>query len=318
MKNWQWGALCALLLVVAAGPYATGNMFALQLATRVVILAIAAVGVQLIVGYGNLITLGHAVFVGLGVYVVGACSYFNTSAPLLANGLVELAILLGVAVVVGYVTGNLSLKLRGIHFLMITLAFGQMFYLAAVSASIFGGDDGMSIRTRPQLPLLDLGSPYQRFALCAVVLVASIYLVARIVKSPFGLTLRASASNEVRLGSSGYDVHRVRVAAYVISGLITSLAGYLLAIQSEFVSPTVMHWSRSGDLVIMVVIGGRLRIGGPVIGATALVLIEEIASRYTESWPVVLGLLLVGIAFARSVNLVSFKFPRLVGARTDA
>jgi branched-chain amino acid transport system permease protein len=193
-----------------------------------------------------------------------------------------------------------------------------MFHLAAVSASIFGGDDGMALQTRPLLPFLNLGSPYQRFGLCAVVLVACIYFVARLVKSPFGLTLRASASNDVRLASSGYDVHRVRVAAYIISGLITALAGYLLAIQSEFVSPAVMHWSRSGDLVIMVVIGGRLRVGGPLIGATVLVLIEEIASRYTESSSVVLGLLLVGIAFVRSVNLVSFKFPRLIGARSDA
>ncbi len=318
MKNWQWLAIAAALALVGIGAFATGNIFILQLATRIVILAIAAAGVQLIVGYGNLITLGHATFVGLGVYVVAACSYFGSAFPELSWGPVQLGFLLAFAVVVGFVTGDLSLRMRGIHFLMITLAFGQMFHLAAVSATIFGGDDGMSINKRPWFPFVDLSSPLTRFTICSAVLLAVLYLVSRLIKSPFGLALRASATNEVRLASSGYDVHRIRLTAYVISAVMVSLAGYLLAIHSEFASPAAMHWSRSGDLVIMVVLGGRLVVGGPLLGATTIVLIEEVASRYTESWPIVLGVLLVALAALKSSGFQSFRMPKLWGAKVDA
>jgi branched-chain amino acid transport system permease protein len=308
VKPWQWGLLVLVLCSVAAAAAFGGEAFALQLATRIVILSIAAVGVQLIVGHGNLITLGHALFFGVGVYVAAACSYFGGAAPWLTLGPVQLVLLLCAGLLAG-VTGELSLRMRGIHFLMITLAFGQMFHLAAVSATIFGGDDGMTIRRRPWFPLIDLNSPYQRYALACLVLLACLYLSARLVLSSFGLALRASASNEPRLATSGYDVHRIRLVAYVISGLVVALAGYLHAVHSEFASPGVMHWTRSGDLVIMVILGGRLRGGGPVLGAAALVLIEEIASRYTVSWPIVLGVLLVAVASFKSFDLL--KLPAL-------
>lgn len=294
---------CFLLLVLAVAvviipaiSVVTGNLFILTLTTRILLLSIAAVGLQLLVGYGNLISLGHALFVGLGGYVVAVCTYYVGAKPWLGNGFVQLGILMATAAVVGTATGYVSLRTRGIHFLMITLAFGQMFQLLAVSAPAFGGDDGMTLYERPWLPWIDLASPYQRYALIATVLLACIVLVARIVRSRFGLVLRASATNEARLQSSGYDVHRLRLAAYVVSGLIAAVAGYLSALHTEFVSPAAMSWVRSGDLVIMVVLGGRLVPGGPVLGAAILVLVEEVASRYTESSSAVLGLLVILIA----------------------
>lgn len=302
MKPWQWGLLVAVLLAVPAAAAFGGQAFALQLATRIVILSIAAVGVQLIVGHGNLITLGHAMFFGVGVYVVAGCSYFGSPTSWLSLGPVQLVLLLLCAGLVAGATGELSLRMRGIHFLMITLAFGQMFHLAAVSATVFGGDDGMTLRRRPWFPLINLDSPYQRYLLACLVLLACLYFTVRLVRSSFGLALRASASNEARLATSGYDVHRIRLVAYVVSGLVVALAGYLHAVHSEFASPGVMHWTRSGDLVIMVILGGRLRGGGPVLGAAGLVLIEEVASRYTVSWPIVLGVLLVAIVSFKSLD----------------
>lgn len=296
-----------LVLVLVALPIvsaATDNPFMLTVSTRILTLAIGAVGLQLLVGYGNLISLGHALFVGIGAYVVAACTHYASAVPWLGNGFVQLAILSVAASGIGYATGSISLKMRGIHFLMITLAFGQMFHLLAVSASVFGGDDGMTLYTRPSFPLIDLDAPVQRYAVIALTLLAAILIVARVVDSRFGLALRASATNEVRLLSSGYDVHRVRVVAYVIAGLIAAVAGYLSAVHGEFVSPAALHWTRSGDLVIMVVLGGKRVPGGPVLGAAFLVLVEEIASRYTESWPIVLGLLLVLLAKVAGDGLI--------------
>jgi branched-chain amino acid transport system permease protein len=285
--------LLAVLVAVPVASVATGNLFILSLCTRIVILSIAATGLQLLVGYGNLISLGHALFVGIGAYALAICTFYAPGTPWLANGFLQLAAVIAAAAAIAWATGYVSLRMRGIYFLMITLAFSQMFHLLAVSASTFGGDDGMTLYTRPWFPLVDLGSPYQRYGICAVVLVLTVLGMARLVNSRFGLTLRASASNEVRLQSSGYDVHRVRLAAYVISGVVAAMAGYLSALHTEFVSPSTMHWTRSGDLVIMIVLGGKLIPGGPVLGAVFLVLVEEIASRFTESWPIVLGVLLV-------------------------
>jgi len=285
--------LLAVLLAVPVASIATGNLFILSLCTRIVILSIAATGLQLLVGYGNLISLGHALFVGIGAYTLAICTFYAPGASWLANGFVQLAAVIASAGAISWATGYVSLRMRGIYFLMITLAFSQMFHLLAVSASTFGGDDGMTIYTRPWFPLVDLGSPYQRYGICTFVLVLTVLGIARLVNSRFGLALRASATNEVRLQSSGYDVYRVRLAAYVISGVVAAIAGYLSAMHAEFVSPSTMHWTRSGDLVIMIVLGGKLIPGGPVLGAMFLVLVEEVASRFTESWPIVLGVLLV-------------------------
>lgn len=299
--------LALFALVLAAVPVATavtGNMFILSLCTRIAILAIAAVGLQLIVGYGNMISLGHALFVGLGAYTLAACTHFGADAPILENGLLQILLVVAVTAFVAWATGYMSLRMQGIYFLMITLAFSQMFHLLAVSVPTFGGDDGVTVYTRPWLPVVDLSSPYQRYAIAAIVLMTLVLCMARLVKSRFGLALQASAYNEIRLQSSGYDVHKVRLVAYVIAGVVAGLAGYLLALHTEFVSPSTMHWTRSGDLVIMIVLGGRLMPGGPVLGAAFLVLVEEVASRYTESWPIVLGILLVVFGRYASKGLI--------------
>jgi branched-chain amino acid transport system permease protein len=288
-----FGLFVLALIAVPVATAVTGNMFILSLCTRIAILAIAAVGLQLVVGYGNMISLGHALFVGLGAYTLAICTHFATDFGALDNGLLQVLLVIAATAVVAWVTGYVSLRMQGIYFLMITLAFSQMFHLLAVSVPTFGGDDGVTIYSRPWLPLINVDSPYQRYALCAVALVLAVLGMARLVRSRFGLALRASAYNEVRLQSSGYDVHKVRLVAYVIAGVVAGLAGYLLAVHTEFVSPSTMHWTRSGDLVIMIVLGGRLIPGGPVLGACFLVLVEEVASRYTESWPIVLGILLV-------------------------
>ncbi len=308
-----FGLFVLALTAVPLAAALTGNMFILSLCTRIAILSIAAVGLQLVVGYGNMISLGHALFVGLGAYTVAICAHFAGDFAWLDNGLIQLPLVVLGAALVAWATGYVSLRMQGIYFLMITLAFSQMFHLLAVSLPTFGGDDGVTLYSRPWMPFIDLDSPYQRYALCAVVLVLAVLGMARLVRSRFGLALRASAYNEARLQSSGYDVHKIRLAAYVIAGVVAGLAGYLLALHTEFVSPSIMHWTRSGDLVIMIVLGGRLIPGGPVLGASFLVLVEEVASRYTESWPIVLGLLLVLFGRYASNGLIGMGAMRKAG-----
>jgi len=272
-----------------------GNNFVLILVTRVVILAIAAVSLNLMMGYGGMVSFGHAAYLGIGGYVVGILAYEGVP-----SGFIQwpLAILVcgGVALIVGL----LSLRTRGVYFIMITLAFAQMIYYVGSSLSRYGADDGLTIYRRSQFAGLNLSNKVIFYYLCLALLALTIVLVWRMVNSRFGMAIRGARTNERRMRAIGFPTFRYRLTCFVIAGMICGLAGALLANHTEFISPAAMHWTRSGDLIIMVVLGGMGSLFGPVLGTLALLVLEEALSRLTEYWQIILGpLLLAVVLYAR-------------------
>jgi branched-chain amino acid transport system permease protein len=291
--------VAALLIILAALPIyttLTGNFFLLTLFTRIVILAIAATSLNLIMGYGGMVSFGHAAYIGVGGYVVGMLAKEG-----IASGFVQWPLALAVSALFALAVGALSLRTRGVYFIMITLAFAQMIYYVAVGLDRYGGDDGLTIYRRSQFAdLINLSNKTVFYYLCLALLVGSIYLTWRLVNSRFGLVIQGARSNDRRMRAIGFPTFRYRLACFVIAGTICGLAGVLLANHTDFVSPAMMHWTRSGDLIVMVVLGGMGSSFGPLIGAVALLVLEEALSGITEYWQIILGpLLLLVVLFAR-------------------
>jgi branched-chain amino acid transport system permease protein len=290
--------IAALLLFLGLLPVyvaTTGNNFLLILFTRIVILALAATSLNLLLGYGGMVSFGHAAYLGVGAYVVGilAKEGFN-------SGFVQWPLALAVSALFALVIGALCLRTRGVYFIMITLAFAQMIYYVGVSLDRYGADDGLTIHRRSQFGLLNLSNKIVFYYLCLALLLATIFLVARLVNSRFGMVIRGARSNERRMRAIGFPLFRYRLACFVIAGALCGLAGVLLANHTDFVSPAMMHWTRSGDLIVMVVLGGMGSAFGPLIGAVALLVLEEALSGITEYWQIVLGpMLLLVVLYAR-------------------
>jgi branched-chain amino acid transport system permease protein len=264
--------------------------------TRIVILAIAATSLNLIMGYGGMVSFGHAVFIGIGGYVVGMLAKEGVH-----SGFVQWPLALAVSALFALAVGALSLRTRGVYFIMITLAFAQMVYYVAVGLDRYGGDDGLTIYRRSDFAgLLNLSNKTLFYYLCLIVLVGTIYLVSRLTNSRFGMAIQGARSNDRRMRAIGFPTFRYRLTCFAIAGTICGLAGVLLANHSDFVSPALMHWTRSGDLIAMVVLGGMASPLGPLIGAVALLVLEETLSGITEYWQIILGpLLLLVVLFAR-------------------
>ena len=199
-----------------------------------------------------------------------------------------------VAALVALAIGAVSIRASGLYFIMITLAFTQMIYYLGVSVAEYGGDDGMRLKVRSQFSgLIDLADPVQSYYLVLVLLLASVYLVYRIVNSRFGMVLRATKSNEARSRAIGFSPYPYRLAAFVIAGALCGLSGALYANHTAYISPSLMHWIQSGDLMFMVILGGIGSTAGPVIGSFALLLVEDILKGWTQYYFVILGPLLV-------------------------
>ena len=270
----------------------TGDTFAMTLFTRVLILALGAVSLNLIMGYGGMVSFGHAAYLGIGGYAVGILAKEG-----IASGFVQWPVAIVVSALYALVVGALSLRTRGVYFIMITLAFAQMIYYVAIGLDRYGGDDGLTIYKRSQFGgLLDLQNKAVFYYLCLVLLLASVYLVARIVNSRFGLVIRGARSNDRRMQAIGFPTFRYRLVCFVIAGALCGLAGALLANHTNFISPALMHWTRSGDLIVMVVLGGLGSLFGPLIGAAAFLVLEEGLSRLTEYPALILGPLLLLVA----------------------
>jgi branched-chain amino acid transport system permease protein len=274
----------------------TGSRFLLTLFTRIVILALAAVSLNLILGYGGMMSFGHAAYLGIGGYAVGILSFEGVS-----SGFVQWPLALLVSALFALVIGALSLRTRGVYFIMITLAFAQMAYYIVAGLARYGGDDGLTVEKRSQFfQPLNLSNKVQFYYVCLVLLFASMYLVWRIVNSRFGLVIQGARSNDMRMRAIGFPTYRYKLVCFVIAGTLCGLAGALLANHTDFVSPAMMYWTRSGDLIIMVVLGGMGSIFGPLFGAVALLVLEEVLSGITEYWQIILGpLLLLVVLFAR-------------------
>ncbi len=261
----------------------------LTLVTRAMIFAIAALSLDLILGVGGLVSFGHAAFIGIGAYGAGI---------LIAEGQTELLIALPLILIVcaafAAVTGYVSLRTRGVAFIMITLAFGQMAFYFAQALSAYGGDDGLTLSEKSTLLGREIFANRTGFYYIALGTLAFCYWLARrLAASPFGRVLRAARENAVRVTVTGYDVDRVRLGAYVISGMMAGLSGFLLANQTDFVSPAFMSWQRSGELIFMVVLGGVGSLYGAIVGALALLAVEDVLSGLTQNWKAIFGPLIV-------------------------
>lgn len=289
--------LLAGLALVPVYAWATGNLFVMTLLTRALVYAIAAMSLNLIMGYGGLVSFGHAMFIGIGGYAVGIMAFHGN-----ANGFLQFPVAILVSGFFALIVGALCLRTRGVYFIMITLAFAQMVYFAGVGLEYYGADDGMTLKSRSHLGPVTLADRTQLYLTCLVVLVLTVWLIGRLANSRFGMVLRGAKSNETRMLALGFPVFRYRLAAFVIAGAICGLAGGLMANQAAFVSPAMMHWVQSGDLIVMVVIGGINSLMGPVYGALAFIVIEHLLSTWMkDTWQLVFGPLIVLLAlFARN------------------
>ena len=285
-------ALALLPVYVELG----GSRFLLTLFTRIIILAMAAVSLNLILGFGGMMSFGHAVYLGIGGYAVGMLAHEG-----IYSGFVQWPVALAASALFALVIGALSLRTRGVYFIMLTLAFAQMAYYVVAGLARYGGDDGLTIYKRSQFfEPINLSNKFQFYYICLALLYASIYLVWRIVNSRFGMVIQGSRSNDTRMRAIGFPTFRYKLICFVIAGVLCGLAGALLANHTDFVSPAMMYWTRSGDLIIMVVLGGMGSVVGPVFGAVVLLVLEETLSGITEYWQIILGpLLLLVVLFAR-------------------
>ncbi len=277
---WFAGALIALLALVPLISQCLGQSFYLTLVSRMMIYALAAVGLNLVLGYGAMVSFGHALYIGIGAYAVG-----GLSAAGIGNGWVHLVVALAAGGVLATVVGLVCLRAAGVAFIMITLAFAQMFYFLAISLKQYGGDDGMSIDARSDFgSFIDLNNGVTLYYLIFAVLVGVMFVFHRLVNSRFGMVLRGCKSNECRMRALGFPTSQVKLAAYVISALVCVLAGVLLANLTRFVSPSYMQWTVSGDLLVMIVLGGMGSLIGPVLGALLWLSMEEVSSSVSVGW----------------------------------
>ncbi|HSR76829.1 MAG TPA: branched-chain amino acid ABC transporter permease [Xanthobacteraceae bacterium] len=285
-------ALAAVPLVASVG----AQTYVLDLVSRIMIFAIAAVALDVLIGYGGLISFGHAAFVGLGAYAVGILSAHG-----FGDALIALPVALAASALFALATGAVCLRTHGVYFIMITLAFSQMMFFTAASLAPYGGDDGLTVRARSTIAGFALMRDALSFYYIVFACLLATYLLCRaLLGSRFGRVFCGGRENPIRMASIGYDVFRYQLVAYVIAGAIGGLSGFLLANAVEFVSPAYMSWQRSGELVIMVLLGGMGTLYGAVMGAAAFVLAEEWLSGLTEHWKMIFGpLLVLVVLFAR-------------------
>ncbi len=315
---WRAGGVVALALFMLLLPWAAtkaGNPALVSLATRIIIYAIAAASLNLILGYGGLVSFGHAAYFGVGAYAVGMLYFhFSNAEPFLGfiPGTNQLLMTIPVAVLASalfaFVLGGLSLRTTGLQFIMITLAFAQMVFFLFVSLKYYGGDDGLIVRHRNVLFNLDTANDTTFYFVCLAVAAIYFFLFWRLAQSRFGLVLGGIRQNERRLAAIGISTYRYKLVAFVIAGAGAGLAGALMANFAKFVSPDLLHWSQSGELMIMVILGGGATLFGPVIGAALLIGLETVLTGWTEHWQVFLGPFLILIAlFTRGGVLSLFK-----------
>lgn len=295
-----------LLALAPVGVEAADRSYLVTVLTRVAIFGLAAMSLDLVVGYGGMVSLGHAAFFGTGAYTAGALMYHsqdNTSVlgiPGTDQALLTwpAATLLGAFA--GFVIGGLCMRTKGAYFIMATLAFNQMVFFLFNALEIYGGDDGVSLfGADRRLGPLDASSDFTYFYVCFVVLAALVVFLFLLVRSPFGRVLRGCRDNPARMAALGYETYRYRLVAFVISAAIASLAGAMAVTETQFLSPSFAEWTESGELLVMVILGGLGTLIGGILGAGALFFLEEFAIDITDRWQLFVGLgLLVVVLLA--------------------
>ena len=293
--------LIGSFLILAALPMVAESAmidepFYIDLMARVMIFSIAAMSLDFILGYGAMISFGHALYLGLGTYAVGIMAHYE-----LTNGWMQLLVCISGTAFIAFILGLISLRTSGIYFIMITFALAQMFYFLGISLEAFGGDDGLPIDTRSEFfSFFDLNEAWNMYYLILGTLVVTATVLWKVINSRFGMVVRGSHSNDDRMQAIGFPTMKYRLAAFVIAGVVCGLAGFLLDNLTEFLTPEYMHWFRSGELMIMVMVGGMGTLFGPLFGAFAYLMVEDFLANFTEYWQFYFGpILILLVLFAK-------------------
>jgi branched-chain amino acid transport system permease protein len=299
-----------LLIATALGAHVMGQGFTVTLATKAAILGLAGVGLNLALGYGGLVSFGHAAFFGIGGYVTGILAFHaGTSEPILGlPGTNAMLIIWPIAMLaagaVALLIGALSLRTSGVYFIMVTLAFAQMIFYFAISWPRYGGEDGLSFYVRNAFPGVNTLVPINYFIICATLLALALIFSAILTQSRFGLALQATRQNEQRSTAVGIRATPVRLTTFILSAMITALAGALYADLNRFVSPTMFSWHMSGEIMVFVILGGVGRLCGPVAGAAVFILLEHLLGPISDHWQALLGLMLLVIVLFAPGGLI--------------
>ncbi len=316
----------ALLALLVTAPWLSTWLkmpFWLDLGTRLSILAMAGVSLNLLMGLAGLVSFGHAAFLGIGGYAVAIALWHAVygGAPWLASesGLFHLGLAAGLGAAWAVLTGLVALRTRGVHFLMITLAFGQMIYYLLSGLETYGGDDGLTLDLRSQFPGITLDDAGSMHWLAVAGLIIALLLHAGLRSSLIGLMLRGTKADDRRMRALGYPVFVMQLGLYVLAGTLASLSGALAANHAAYVSPSMAEWTRSGDLLFMVILGGSGRVTGPLTGAAIFVILEEVLSSFTRYWHLPFGLLLIAVALyqAGALDIVSKRLHSKDAAETE-
>lgn len=298
-KYFVVGLIFAVLLLVPTLADAVSNSFLINTATRFVIYALAAVSLDLVLGYGAMVSFGHAAFFGIGGYVVAILAHHLELGDTIFgwagtnSAIIVWLLAMVLAAFVGLIMGYLSLRTSGLQFIMITLAFAQMLYFVLIGLVMYGGDDGLSITSRNELPFLDLANNSVFYYVCLAILIFWVWLCRRIVKSPFGMVLRGFKENERRNINLGYAPLRYKLSAFVFSAAGTGLAGALWANYALYASPDMAAWLKSGEFMAMIILGGMGTIFGPILGTAVYLGLEQLLTGWTENWMLFLGPVLI-------------------------
>ena len=280
------------LVALAAVPPVAGLLnqpFYVDLVRRVMIFAIAALSLDLILGYGGMVSFGHAAYLGIGAYAVGILAHHG-----IHDGVLQWSLAIAASMAVALVVGAVSIRTSGVYFIMITLAFTQMLYYLGISVEEYGGDDGMRLAVRSQFPgPLDLRNGTVFYYVVLAILLLFLVLAHRLIAARFGMVIRAARSNEARMRAIGFSPYRYKLAAFTLAGAMCGLAGALLVNHTEYLTPEFMHWTRSGEIMFMVILGGMGTLVGPVLGAFAFLLLENLLSGWTAHWQIIFGPLLI-------------------------
>ena len=316
-RMWVAAAGIVVLGLVPVLAALIGQPFYVTLVSRIMIFALAALGLNLILGFGAMVSFGHALYIGVGAYAVGILSFHG-----ITSGYVHVAVALAAGCVLATVTGFVCLRASGVAFIMITLAFAQMFYFLAVSLKQYGGDDGYGIAARSDFGMIDIGNNTVLYYLIYGVLMLTLFFLFRLIHARFGIVLRGSKANERRMRAMGFPTLGFKLMAYVISALICVLAGVLLANLTRFMSPSYMHWTVSGDILLMAVLGGVGTLVGPIVGAAVWLTLEEILSSFKlglpwgldefvrDHWQGVLGIVVIVVAIFLKEGLYGYLVER--------
>tara|TARA_B100001123_G_scaffold440810_1_gene580680 strand:- start:3006 stop:3956 length:951 start_codon:yes stop_codon:yes gene_type:complete len=285
----------SLLVIFAVMPVLAplvGEPYYVDVFARIMLWAMAALGLNLILGFGGMVSFGHAAYVGVGAYTVGILSHHGVS-----SGFLQWPLAIGLSGIFAAIFGAISLRTRGIYFIMITLAFSQMLYFLAVSLEQYGSNDGLLVPERSDFSIgtlhAGIDDDHAIYYVILCILVLCLYAKSRLIAGRFGMILKGIKSNETRLQALGVSTYRYRLAAFTLSGMICGLSGVLFANFEGFVSPDLMHWTRSGEVLIMVILGGAGMLFGPLFGATVFLLLSEVLARFTDYWNIIFGPILI-------------------------